>query len=111
MLVFGVFFLGLISCLAGQDNKSYAIRGRVIDTLNQEPLIFATIAVRRTSGTTFITGCSAGPEGYFETGSLQQGNYELQISALGYETETRVVDLKQDTDLGNIMLDQRIALL
>ena len=111
MLVFGVFFLGLISCLAGQDNKSYAIRGRLIDSLNQEPLIFATIAVRRTSGTTFITGCSAGPEGYFETGSLQQGNYELQISALGYETETRVVDLKQDTDLGNIMLDQRIALL
>lgn len=111
MLVFGVFFLGFVSFIAGQDNKIYVIRGRLLDSLNHEPLMFATVAVRRTSETTFLTGCSAGPEGYFETGSLQQGNYELQLSALGYETKTRAVYLKQDTDLGTIMLDQRMALL
>ena len=111
LLTFGLILLGFLSAASAQENKSFVIRGRLLDSLNREPLMFATVAVRRSAETTFVTGSSAGPEGYFETGSLEQGKYELQISALGYEKEIREVDLNSDTDLGEILLEQKIALL
>lgn len=109
--VFVLFILGIVSSASGQVSESYVIRGRLLDSLNHEPLMFGTVAVRKSTKATFSAGCSAGPDGYFETGSLDRGLYELQISALGYEKETREIDLKSDTDLGMIMLKQRMALL
>ena len=99
-MTFVIILLGFLSAASAQENKSFVIRGRLLDSLNREPLMFATVAVRRSAETTFVAGSSAGPEGYFETGSLEQGKYELQISALGYEKEIREVDRKSDTDVG-----------
>lgn len=110
-MAFTFFLLGFISVASGQENKNYTIRGRLLDSLNHEPLLFATVAVRRTSEATFITGCSAGPEGYLETAPLEQGKYELHISALGYEKVIRVIDLISDTELGEILLQQKMAIL
>jgi len=111
LLTLAVFLLGFITSVSGQENKSYVIRGRLLDSLNHEPLMFATVAVRRSAEAIFVTGSAAGPEGYFETGSLEKGEYELHISALGYEKEIRQVYLKSDTDLGEILLEQKMALL
>ena len=110
-MAFTFFLLGFLSSVSGQENKNFVIRGRLLDSLNHEPLMFGTVAVRKRTEATFVAGCSAGPDGNFETGSLERGKYELQISALGYEKETRVIDLSSDTELGEILMQQKMALL
>jgi len=106
-----IIILVFLSGLAGQENKSYVIRGRLLDSLSREPLMFATVAVRRQNDATFLIGVSAGLDGSFVAGPLGHGSYEFQISALGYEKKVLLIDNKDDADLGNIFLQQKIAQL
>lgn len=106
-----ILILALMPGLTGQENKSFVISGRLLDSLSREPLMFATVAVRRQNDAAFLTGVSAGQDGSFTAGPLGQGNYELQISALGYEKKVLKIDNDDDADLGDILLQQKIARL
>ncbi len=106
-----IIILALMPGLTGQENKNFVISGRLLDSLNREPLMFATIAIRRQNDAAFLTGVSAGQDGSFAAGPFGQGSYELQISALGYEKKVIKIDKKDDADLGDIFLQQKIARL
>jgi len=106
-----VLILVLMPGLTGQENKSFLISGRLLDSLTREPIMFATVAVRRQNDAAFLTGVSAGQDGTFTTGPLGQGNYELQISSLGYERKIVKIDNKDGAVLGDILLQQKIARL
>ena len=106
-----IIILALMPGLTGQENKSFVISGRLLDSLNHEPLMFATVAIRRQNDAAFLTGVSAGQDGSFAAGPFGQGSYELQISALGYEKKVLKIDDKDDADLGEIFLQQKIARL
>lgn len=97
--------------IEGQESDNLSVTGKLQDSQSSEPLIFATIAVRIRTNETFLTGGSADSEGNFKIASLKKEIYSVEISALGYEKLTIQVDLKADTDLGNILLQPKTAVL
>lgn len=103
--------MSTLSTIAGQDSNNLFVMGKLLDSQSNEPLIFATIAVRIRTNETFLTGGAADSEGNFKIRSLKKGIYSVEISALGYEKMTLEVDLKTDTDLGNILLQPKTAVL
>jgi hypothetical protein len=81
-----------------------AIRGKLIDELTGEPMLFANVGV---AGTTI--GAITDFEGNFslESTQLKTGSYEVQISFISYETK-KITDVKvtegKVTDLGEIRM-------
>lgn len=93
-------FLCLCSLLIAQNLQ---LKGRV--TSGNEPVEFANV-ILQAKDSTFISGGITDQRGRFNMSNLQKGNYQLQISGLGYQT--RQVSLKDFTttlDLGTISID------
>lgn len=88
--------LGKLSAEAFQDNKSI-IKGKVSDT-NGTGLPGASVTVNNNLSGTFTK-----PDGTYILPALEDGNYTIRVSSMGYGSVTREVIVKGDIDL-NIVL-------
>ncbi len=75
-----IFFLILIGQATGQSG---IIKGNATDALTNEPIIFANVVI---VGTTI--GTNTDETGYYEFTNLEPGVYDVQISYLGYKSNT-----------------------
>ncbi len=89
--------LWLISPIAYGDNdpmvKKYAISGHIKDASNGEDLIGATVYVEEIGA-----GTIANAYGFYSI-SLPKGNYTLRYSYIGFETQTREIQLNENTTI------------
>ena len=88
--------------------SSYAqkieIKGTVCDAAKQA-IEYANV-VLQTIDSTFVNGVTTNPEGQFEFKSTDEGDYQLVISSMGYNTAYITLNgIKRHTDLGSIVLD------
>lgn len=60
------------------------ITGQVIDSTSQEPVEFATIALRRSGFDKDIDGTISDEQGYFTIPNIKPGKYDINISFIGY---------------------------
>lgn len=93
-------FLCLCTLLMAQNLQ---LRGRIVS--GKEPVEFANV-ILQTNDSTFISGGITDQRGRFNMNNLQTGNYQLQISGIGYQT--RLVNLQNfdsTLDLGPIAID------
>ena len=92
------FFIGLF---AFQINAQ--ITGTVIDTENNLPLEYATVALYNTSNTqSLVTGVITNENGVYFIKRVKKGNYILECDFLGYETfktEVNILGGKQELPL------------
>ncbi|GAB2771148.1 outer membrane receptor protein involved in Fe transport [Hymenobacter luteus] len=65
--------------------------GTVLDATTKKPVEFATIALLPLSGTTPVDGGVCDERGRFSLRNLPAGEFRLQISFVGYATQTRNV--------------------
>ena len=83
------------------------IEGKIIDSLTNEVVPFATITVRKAAKPKLINGTLSEDDGKFKLGEVVTGIYDLEISFLGYENkiiknvETTLKD--PDVNLGEIL--------
>lgn len=106
--VFGlVFFFMICINLNAQVHKKYSIKGQIADKISSEPLGFATIALKRISDSTLLTGVASDAEGKFTLEADEKGIYELQISSVGYEGTTKIIDLNGDIEAGTFLLQEK----
>lgn len=63
------------------------VKGKVIDSKNNQPVIGASIRIKNTSG-----GTMADTLGNFQLPVEKKDSLVLEFSAIGYETQTRVID-------------------
>jgi len=89
-MVISLFFFGLLSVTA--QDKEIIIYGIIIESGSNLPVEFATIMVANSDTKKPITGVTTNEKGefYFYTNS---SNFYIQISFLGYETQT-ITDYK-----------------
>ena len=66
-----------------------SIHGKVIDSENNEPLGFVTVALVPEGSNTPVAGCSTDDEGCFELPNIKAGKYTLKFSYVGYINESR----------------------
>ncbi len=83
--------------LSAFAQSSYEVTGKVVDTIDQQPLIGAFVAANTSQRTT------TNEKGFFNL-QLPEGEYQITISYLGYETKTMTIDAK-NSQLGVIALE------
>jgi outer membrane receptor protein involved in Fe transport len=82
------------------------ISGLIIDQRTEEPLPFSNISLL-SKELKIVTGAISNDYGIFTINGIEQGNYILKISNLGYETYEKAIligELNQTYDLGKINL-------
>lgn len=80
-------------CSVGVMAQSVVLRGKVVDDQKGEPLPFALVSIDDRGKV-----CTTDAEGKFSI-SLAPGVYTLEVSLLGYKTETQKVQLKRETEM------------
>ncbi len=89
--------LPFILAFANNDPGKGKIAGKVIDAVTQEPVIGANIIIL---GKT--SGAAADINGEFTINNLEEGSYQLSVSAVGYTTVTKtdvIVTLSKTTQI------------
>jgi outer membrane receptor protein involved in Fe transport len=91
------------------SNTFSVIRGTIVDSKDSAPVGFANIVLKRAKDSSFVKGVASGVNGEFLLGNVNEGEYYLAVSYIGYTKKT-VADIKigspKDLNLGVIKLEQ-----
>ncbi len=86
----------------------YRIKGRVIDSLSNSPVEYATVRVYHTAGAILADGSVTNPRGAFVLDNLKAGNYYMTIDFIGYQAklikELNLSAANKEVDLGTLRL-------
>jgi Outer membrane protein beta-barrel family/CarboxypepD_reg-like domain len=105
LLIFA--FATSLSLLQGQGQLKLYIKGQLKEQKSMQPVAYATVALRRLSDSTLITGTSSNPDGEFDIESVPSGKYCLIISSIEFERVIKNIDLTKDYNTGNIFLQEK----
>ena len=97
---FLVFFMGV--CVHSQNK--FTLKGTVTDANTNETLIGATIII-----TELQTGTTTNEYGFFSI-TLPEGNYNIQVSYIGYTTLVRSVELTESLTLNLALAEEAQSL-
>lgn len=103
----GLLIVCLILSVGFVFAQKIKITGKVLDgSMDKAPFEFANV-VLQTSDSVFVTGASTDAKGSFKLDNVQQGDYRLIISAIGYtDLVTDLAGLSKSVDLGELTLDE-----
>lgn len=87
--IFSLFYLFLLSL--GAIAQTGSLKGFVYDKSNGEPLSGATVSIP-----SLKKGAQSNLEGFYNIPKLPPGNYDVQITLIGYETEVKQVVIQAD---------------
>jgi outer membrane receptor protein involved in Fe transport len=93
--------------LLGQGSKS-SVSGQLIKSGSNEPVMFAHVVALKSVDSTFVLGVIGDESGLFTIENLPQGDYLLNVSAIGFQdsyVNFRVGRLSPVLYLGNISLN------
>ncbi|MBV5342436.1 carboxypeptidase-like regulatory domain-containing protein, partial [bacterium] len=92
-----IFFLPLFAL--------YTIKGKIVDSGNQEPIDFANVALIKSNTETPATGVSTDDKGQFLLPQVPKGKYTLRVSFVGYNTLNIPLNVSDnELDMGVIKL-------
>lgn len=86
------------------------INGQVIDNTTKESIESASIRILNAKDNTYLTGTVTNAEGKFRI-NVKPAKYIIQISFLGYKTQSIDVDARQNGSIGTIYLSDDGVLL
>src|SRR5664279_1871464 len=109
LLIFA--FVASLCVLQGQIQQKFYIKGQLKDKQNMQAMAFATVALRKSSDSTLITGVSSNIDGEFSLESISKGNYCLIISAIGYNRVVKNIELTDNFNSGTILMTENTVTL
>jgi hypothetical protein len=109
LLIFA--FAASLGVLYGQGQQKFYIKGQLKDKQNMQAMAFTTVALRKSSDSTLITGVSSNIDGEFSFESIPAGNYCLIISAIGYNREVKNIELKDNYTCSTILMSEKSVTL
>ena len=86
--------------------QNHTITGTLRDAKSGEPMAFTNCVLLRTADSTFVAGSTTNDRGAMRFGGVEQGEYLLRISAVGYDTYWQRLNVPPDTALGVIEIFQ-----
>ncbi len=87
-------------------SQESSITGIIFDKFQKQPIEYANVIVKSQNDSLVISGCITNEKGFFKIEGLPNGNYNLEISFIGYQTKRfENVSLKGgENNLGKIEL-------
>ena len=89
----------------------YTISGTLADSTSNEKLMFVNVGLMRASDTAYIAGAATNDKGYFKLEHIPGGNYIFQVSAIGYQTYKKIIEVTADINFGVIKVLQGTTML
>ena len=89
----------------------YTISGTLADSTSNERLMFVNVGLMRASDTAYIAGAATNDKGYFKLEHIPSGNYIFQVSAIGYQTYKKIIEVTGDINFGTIKVLQGTTML
>lgn len=105
-----IWITASLHCMAQQS----VVSGQIIDEKTKETIPYATIVVTTKDTGDMITGAMNDEDGRFSISGLIEGEYELQVSYVGYKSKTVglvVGELNSVYNLGKIALAESTIML
>jgi outer membrane receptor protein involved in Fe transport len=96
-LIITVFIFLIAPFAYGQENKTYSISGKLIDSINNQPIDLASVAVYKLRDTVLITGTITNAKGEFVLGKISSGKYILKSSFVGYYNNSIIIEIKNES--------------
>ena len=84
----------------------HTISGTLVDSNTNESLAFVNIGLIRAADSVYVSGAASNDNGFFKLENVRDGQYILQITAIGYENYKNVLDVSEDIDLGVIKMHE-----
>ncbi len=102
------FILTLFCCLfltlsSVAQNK---VTGTIVEEANGQAIPFVNVGLMRQTDSVFVSGAATNDKGFFEIVAVPDGDYRLQVSAIGFETYEQLVSVTSNTNLGKIKLKE-----
>ncbi|MCW3079379.1 TonB-dependent receptor [Segetibacter sp.] len=104
MISFFIFSAKVVA----QTNK-ITLSGLVKESKGKEGIPYVNVALKNAKDSSFVLGTITNEEGRFTMADVKSGNYNLEISYIGFQSKTQPVlvgQLSAFLDLGNIELDR-----
>jgi len=108
-----IIFLACLFSVAYSQQKSEGkstLTGKVLDSLTNTPLEYATITLYKQGQNKVINGSTTDPSGIFSITGIAPGDYNAVIEFIGYASAKRSVQISQNHgifDLKNILLSKK----
>jgi len=91
------------------------ISGNLVDSISSDPIEFATVGILDASSGQVVNGSLADEKGFFKIGDIPEGEYNIQISFIGYATKNisgiHLTSKRPDYNTGTISLSPESKLL
>jgi len=100
-LVFS-FIIALISISSTVFAQS-KITGTIVEEANGKGIPFVNVGLFRQADSVFVSGAASDDKGRFEL-LAPNGDYRLQVSAIGFQTYEQLMTVKGNQDLGQLKL-------
>ena len=109
-----IFILTFITTLQIYSQGKAVISGKVIEQSTKEPVPFANVLLLEDKSDKMIIGIITESDGHFVLKGINQGNYRLSISFIGYQTKIIPIligKLNETFDVGKIELQSSSKVL
>ena len=101
-----VFILfALIGCIMMPALAQNKVTGTIVEEANGKVIPFVNVGLFRQADSVFVSGAASDDKGRFEL-LAPDGDYRLQVSAIGYETFEQDMSLTGNYDLGQLKLKE-----
>ena len=102
-LVFLSLIIIAFSSTAFAQNK---ITGTIVEEANGKGIPFVNVGLFRQADSVFVSGAASDDKGKFELQAVPNGDYRLQVSAIGFESFEQDLSVKGNQDLGQLKLKE-----
>ena len=82
------------------------ITGTLADSKTNEKLAFVNVGLIRAADSVYVSGTASDDKGFFKIEHIKNGQYILQITAIGYENLKKMLDVDGDINLGVIKMSE-----
>ncbi|MDR2954006.1 MAG: outer membrane beta-barrel protein [Prevotella sp.] len=103
-----IVFLSLFTCILFSlyaQSQNVNITGKVVDDATKEAIELASIRILNANDSAYVAGGVTNREGSFSV-AVRQGSYVVHVSFLGYLEQYFIVNTRQSTAIGDIMLKE-----
>ena len=95
----------LIGCFALSGMAQSKVTGTIVEEANGKGIPFVNVGLFRQADSVFVSGAASDDKGKFEL-LAPNGDYRLQVSAIGFQTFEQELTVKGNQDLGQLKLKE-----
>ena len=93
----------LIGCFVMPALAQNKVTGTIVEEANGKGIPFVNVGLFRQADSIFVSGAASDDKGRFEL-LAPNGDYRLQVSAIGFQTYEQMLTVKGNQDLGQLQL-------